>query len=158
MNKILLISTITASLMFAGQQATAASTLTVSTQSQAVLADAERALSRGDADQAIATLNQHQDALVRSGVAQQHAALLCQALFQNDELQSALASCNDAVASRNSHWSDYNNRGVVKLQLNDIDGAIADFQQANSIRPGQSMVRKNLVRARRAQMLIQAAR
>ena len=118
---------------------------------QAAFAAAERAVSRGDATAAITMLDSVADQLRNDGDIASDASLRCRALLAQQRYADAEGACTLAIESRVSGWSDYNNRAVVRLKRNDIDGALADLEVANQLRPGRAAVRKNLALARRLQ-------
>ena len=113
-----------------------ADSLTHAQASQDRLASAERALVRGDA----------QDARLDGDIARIE-SLRCRAFYALGEYESAEAACSIAIDTRASHWSDYNNRGATRMLMGDLDGAIADLREANNLRRGVSAVRRNLSRA-----------
>ncbi len=140
------IITAAAAVMLAASPANADS-LTKAQASQDRLASAERALVRGDAEDALALLADARESARLDGEIAQVESLRCRAFYALGEYEAAEAACSIAIDTRTAHWSDYNNRGATRMLLGDLDGAIADPHQANNLRRGVSAVRRNLARA-----------
>ena len=124
-----------------------ADSLTHAQVSQDRLASAERALDRGDAQDALALLADARESARLDGDIARIESLRCRAFYALGEYDAAEAACSIAINTRTAHWSDYNNRGATRMLLGDLDGAIADLREANNLRRGVSAVRRNLARA-----------
>lgn len=111
----------------------------------AALSQAEKALQRGDAEQALALLEQRD--VSRDDRLAEVESLRCRALHQLGNALDAEAACSAAIDTRVPHWGDYNNRAAARMLLGDLDGAIDDLHRANRLRPGMAAVRRNLSRA-----------
>lgn len=140
---IVIIATI--AMLFAS--AAQAETLTRTGAHEALFNQAEAALSRDDANVALALLTRDGAALRRDGDVARHAALRCMAFHQIGDYASAAAACGEAINTRAASWSDYNNRGAALLLMGDSVAALRDFRRANQMRPGLAAVRKNIARA-----------
>lgn len=124
-----------------------ADSLTHGQAAQDRLASAERALVRGDAEDALAFLEAARGAARLDGDIARIESLNCRAFYALGQYEAAEAACSVAIDTRAAHWSDYNNRGATRMLIGNLDGAIADLQQANKLRRGVSAVRRNLARA-----------
>ena len=114
---------------------------------EATLARAETVLERGDAPGALALLARLDGQLRHDGDIARHASLTCRAHYDTGAFSAAVDACSAAIDTRAAHWSDYNNRAAAFLALGETDAAIADLRQANTMRPGLAVVRRNLARA-----------
>ena len=111
---------------------------------------AERAIDRGNADRAIELLSGRLDTLRYDHQVARAASVLCRAHHEKAQAELALEACNTAIETRAANWSDFNNRGVAHFRLGNFEAAIADFRQAERMRPRDPDVRANIVSARRA--------
>ncbi|MEM7764487.1 MAG: hypothetical protein AAF290_10430 [Pseudomonadota bacterium] len=149
--KILSFLTLTAlAVLLVPNHSEAASSIASPAQTRAVLANADRAVSRGDADHALTILSRHQGLLARSGADAERASIACQAHFLKADFAEAVEQCSIAIDSRSAHWSDFNNRGAARMRSGDWSGAIADFTTAREMNPASVEVRKNLSHTRAA--------
>ena len=114
---------------------------------QSVLASADRALARGDAEEALQLLAEAREGARYDGDIARVESMRCRAFHALSRFEDAEAACTLAIDTRIAHWSDYNNRGAARIVLGNLDGAVADLQQANNLRRGVSAVRRNLSRA-----------
>lgn len=55
---------------------------------------------------------------------------------QNGRFAAALSDYDKAIRLRPAYANAYNNRGNMKLRLDDVDGAIADYTEAIRLNPG----------------------
>ncbi|MEL7298638.1 MAG: hypothetical protein AAGJ86_13320 [Pseudomonadota bacterium] len=147
---LLLVTLAAVTVLLMPNHAEAASSIASPAQTRAVLANADRAVSRGDADHALTILTRHHGLLVRSGADAERASIACQAHFMKADFVQAVEQCSIAIDSRNAHWSDFNNRGAARLHSGDWSGAMADFTTARAMNPASVEVRKNLTHTRAA--------
>ena len=76
-----------------------------------------------------------------SGVA--HSAL-CWCLSNLGRHEEAVTHGNQAVVLMPDEWGAWNNRGLSRIGLHDIEGAVSDFRQAVRCQPGEVIARRNL--------------
>ncbi len=76
-----------------------------------------------------------------SGVA--HSAL-CWCLSSLGRHEEAVTHGDKAIILMPDEWGAWNNRGLSRLGLHDIEGAVSDFRQAVRCQPGEVIARRNL--------------
>lgn len=110
-----------------------------------VLIQAERALTHGKPERAIALLSTKVDSLRLHEQRARGYALLCKAHFQKEAFTEAERACDAAVQEEeeDAHWSHLNNRGVMRLLLGRLDEAEADFESALREKPKAKGVHTN---------------
>ncbi len=101
-------------------------------QQPSVLAQAERALRRGNSDRALDLLQRTSNK--RKGASEaRRQALTCKALYQQQNYERAEVACDLAIAAEQTNWSHYNNRGVMRYKTERYSEALSDFKHAASI-------------------------
>lgn len=112
------------------------------------LVEAEYALEAGDTARTIELLNKRYKRLRAPQNRIRGLAALCQAHLQEQNYRRAFRPCVDAADMKQADWSDFNNRGVLELNLGQFSHALASFERARTLNPGSEDVSDNLARAR----------
>lgn len=112
------------------------------------LIQAEQALEDGDASRTVELLNRRYKRLRSPANRIRGYAALCRAYLQEQELQRAAWACTKATDMDLAGWSDFNNRGVLELQLGRFDAALKSFEKARALNPESEAVSNNLTRTR----------
>ena len=118
-----------------------------------VLFKAERALDRGNPDRAVELMRGSISESRRRGVKSDVNSILCRAYYQQGDFSLAEQACTQALelGAAGVAWSNFNNRGVMRLLQGRYEEAIADLRSARRSNPAAKAVRRNLQLAEKAQ-------
>jgi Flp pilus assembly protein TadD len=65
-------------------------------------------------------------------------------LLESGKYREAVSDLDRLISINSTDFMYFYNRGFAKLQLNDIDGAIADYRTVLRLKPDDNETRKNL--------------
>ena len=113
----------------------AQSNKTVIGSSNPPLKDGADALRAGDAEEGIRLTLIGLRQSISSRERQTAKSNLCAGYVMLEQLETALAYCNDVLADNDQHWRAYSNRALVYVKLKRFAEAEQDLQKGEAISP-----------------------
>lgn len=98
-----------------------------------IFSQAERAIKRGNSERALNLLQERKSSNKHSAYEGKRYELICKAHHQQQNFEKAETFCDMAVATEQSNWNHYNNRGVMLYKMARYSEALSDFEHAASI-------------------------